>query len=100
METHRSYHRAHCSACGAGIRIYEVSNVVSTFVSEHPKAGSTARVGASSVPEGLRGVIRGVQSWSPNGVQNAFGVQMESKSFSRKSCVFISMVCKLLIRQP
>ena len=27
--------------------------------------------------------------WSPNGVQNACGVQMASKSLSRKSCVFI-----------
>ena len=27
--------------------------------------------------------------WSPRGVQNARGVQMESKSLSRKSCVFI-----------
>ena len=73
-----------------GAFLHKRYDVVSTFVSEHQKAGSTARVGASSVPGGgLWGRHPWSPVWSPNGVQNAFGVQMASKSFSRKSCVFI-----------
>jgi hypothetical protein len=63
-----------------GAFLYKRYDVVSTFVSEHQRAGSTARVGASSVPEaGCGDVIRGVQcgvraesktpvasKWSPN----------------------------------
>ena len=75
-----------------GAFLYKRCDVVSTFVSEHRKAGSTARVRARSVPEegcGASSVESGVESKRPGPNFLPAGVQMESKSLSCKSCVFI-----------
>jgi hypothetical protein len=68
------------------VTIYREIDVVSSLASEHRKGDfDRARKSKLTAKEDVEvGCV-----WSPGGVQNASGVQMESKSFARKSFVLI-----------